>query len=176
MRSHNQNGQEKMYKVVFLFFVVANSIAWSDVIEEANIAKEKKEIIELKKELTQFYDTKEAEYQKNKKELEDLLATIESKRSETKKLHEETQQMIQDIEGKVASKTAKIYNSMKPKIAAEIFDKMIKDGKIKDVFDIIIKLNEKNVTLIFRYLSVENASDLTEMLKNYKISQNEIGE
>ena len=176
MKLHNQNGREKMYKLGFLFFIMFSSSVFCDVIEEANMAKEKKEIIELKKELTQFYDTKEAEYQKNKKELEDLLAKIESQRNETKRLHEETQQMIQDIEGKVASKTAKIYNSMKPKIAAEIFDKMIKDGKIKDVFDIIIKLNEKNVTLIFRYLSVENASDLTEMLKNYKISQNEIGE
>ncbi len=144
----------------------------ADVMEEANLAKEKKEIIELKKELNTFYNKKEEEYQKNKKELESLLAQVQQEKAETKKLHEETQQMIQDIEGKVVSKTAKIYNSMKPKNAAEIFDKMIKDGKIQDVFDIIVKLKEKNVTSILKSLDVQNASDLTEMLKNYKVDKN----
>ena len=62
---------------------------------------------------------------------------------EIQKLHDEDFAILQDIQGTVKSKTAKIYNSMKPKIAASIFDEMIKEGKIEDVFDIILKLKEK---------------------------------
>ena len=58
---------------------------------------------------------------------------------------------------------------MKPKRAALIFDKMIEDGKIEDVFDIILKLKEKKVTLLLNSLSVENAAILTQMLENYSI-------
>jgi flagellar motility protein MotE (MotC chaperone) len=47
---------------------------------------------------------------------------------------------------------------------------MIIDGKIEDVFDIILKLKEKKVTLIMKFLSVENASLITQMLQNYKIN------
>lgn len=175
MKLHNRNGQEKMIRVLLLFCLVSGFVQ-ADVMEEAKLAQEKKEILKLKKELNDFYNQKEAQYQENKKELEDLLAKVQAEKNETKKLYEQTQQMLQDMEGKVASKTAKIYNSMKPKIAAEIFDKMIKDGKIQDVFDIILKLKEKNVTSILRYLDVENASDITEMLKNYSMNKNTIGE
>ena len=71
----------------------------------------------------------------------------------------------------VNSKTAKIYNSMKPKIAASIFNEMIGDGRIEDVFDIILKLKEKNVTLLMKYLSVPNAAKLTLMLENFKVEE-----
>jgi flagellar motility protein MotE (MotC chaperone) len=56
---------------------------------------------------------------------------------------------------------------MKPKVSAEIFNKMIDDGNINEVFDIILKLKEKKVTLIMRYLSIKNASQLTLMLKEF---------
>jgi len=46
---------------------------------------------------------------------------------------------------------------------------MINDGKIEDVFDIILKLKEKNVTLLMKYLSVPNAAKLTLMLQNFKV-------
>ncbi len=79
-----------------------------------------------------------------------------------------------DIKGAVDSKTAKIYNKMKPKIAAGIFNQMINDGKIEDVFDIILKLKENNVTALMKFLSSKNASLLTQMLMDYKTdNQNE---
>ncbi len=56
---------------------------------------------------------------------------------------------------------------MKPKVSAEIFNKMIDEGNINEVFDIILKLKEKKVTLIMRYLSIKNASQLTLMLKQF---------
>ena len=42
---------------------------------------------------------------------------------------------------------------------------MISEGKIDDVFDIILKLKENNVTQILKFLSVTNASIITENWK-----------
>lgn len=138
------------------------------VMEEGALIKEKREIITLKQELNEFYDKKEKEYQENKAKVDKVLAQIKSEKQEIQKLHERNQEILKDIEGKVASKMAKIYNGMKPKIAAEILGKMIKDGKIEDVFAIILTLKEAKVTLLMKYLDTENASDLTVMLQNYK--------
>ena len=45
------------------------------------------------------------------------------------------------------------------------------EGKIDDVFDIILKLKESNVTQIMKFLSVPNASILTQMLENFNINK-----
>ncbi|MFA7022530.1 MAG: hypothetical protein WC168_07900, partial [Aliarcobacter sp.] len=60
---------------------------------------------------------------------------------------------------------------MKPKVAALVFDQMILEGKIEEVFDIIIRLKESNVSVIMRSLSVESASILTFMLENFKTNE-----
>ena len=88
-----------------------------------------------------------------------------------KELYEKNKKILNDIEGKVASKTTTIYNSMKPKIAAGIFNKMIDEGKIDDVFAIILKLKEKKVTQLMKFIGTKNAAILTEMLQNYKIEE-----
>ncbi len=123
--------------------------------------------MELKKELNNFYKEKETEYQQRKKELENILSQIEKEKKAIQKLHDENLQTLKDIKLEVESKTAKIYNSMKPKNAADIFNQMIGEGKIEDVFDIMIKLKENNVTQILKFLSVSNASMITEKLKNF---------
>jgi flagellar motility protein MotE (MotC chaperone) len=143
--------------------------SYASISSEGAYVKEKKEIIALKKELNEFYNKKEKEYQENKAKIEKLLSKIKKEKDEIKTIYERNQEILKNIEGKVASKTAKIYNGMKPKIAGEIFTKMIKDGKIDDVFDIIITLKESKVTLLMKYLDKEDAADLTTMLKNYKV-------
>ncbi|RXJ56371.1 hypothetical protein [Candidatus Marinarcus aquaticus] len=155
-----------MRRSLILFFITA-SIALSAPQDELSYIKQKDEINALKKELTQFYNTKEAEYQKQKKELEQLLATIQKEKKETTELVKRNQEILKDIKGEVASKTAKIYNKMKPKVAAAILNQMMDEGKVEDVFDIILKLKEKNVTTLMKFLSVPNAATITEKLKNY---------
>jgi predicted transcriptional regulator len=59
---------------------------------------------------------------------------------------------------------------MKPKTAASIFDEMINEGKIDDVFDIILKLKEKNVTALMKFLSVQSAMQITEKLENFNVN------
>ena len=60
---------------------------------------------------------------------------------------------------------------MKPKDAAKIFNKLIEDGEIDDVFDILLKLKEKKTTLILRFLSTEYSANITKMLQNYNITK-----
>jgi flagellar motility protein MotE (MotC chaperone) len=135
--------------------------------DELSSLKEKNEIIALKEELTVFYNKKEADYQKNKQELEQLLKKIEKEKKDVEELNKQNEIILKDIQGEVETKTAKIYDRMKPKIAATIFNQMMDEGKVEDVFDIILKLKESNVTILMKFLNVEHASLLTEKLKNY---------
>lgn len=157
--------------VIFLFFT---TFIFGAEETSSTLIKQRIEIKELKKELNSFYNQKEKEYQDRKLELEKILEQIEKEKAEIQSLHDKNLSILQDMEETVNSKTAKIYNSMKPKIAASIFNEMISDGRIEDVFDIILKLKEKNVTLLMKYLSVPNAAKLTLMFENFKV-ENEKG-
>ena len=158
--------------IVGLFLLCSWMHAEEPKVSSAALIKQKIEIKELKKELNLFYNKKEKEYQERKKELETILAKIENEKKDIQSLRDENAQILKDIEGAVENKTAKIYNKMKAKVAAEIFNQMINDGKIEDVFDIILKLKEGNVTSLMKYLSPKNASMLTQMLHDYKVKNN----
>ena len=158
-----------IYKFIILtiFFVVQiNAVETS-----SSLTRQKMEVLELKNELNNFYNEKEKEYQSQKKELENLLAQVEKEKAETKRLHDKNLALLKDIRAEVQSKTVKIYDGMKAKNAAEIFDQMINEGKIEDVFDIILRLRESNVTQILKFLTVTNASRLTQKLEKYNLDK-----
>ncbi|MCT7630861.1 hypothetical protein N5U06_08965 [Aliarcobacter butzleri] len=158
-----------IYKFIILtiFFVVQiNAVETS-----SSLTRQKMEVLELKNELNNFYNEKEKEYQTQKKELENLLAQVEKEKAETKRLHDKNLALLKDIRAEVQSKTVKIYDGMKAKNAAEIFDQMINEGKIEDVFDIILRLRESNVTQILKFLTVTNASRLTQKLEKYNLDK-----
>jgi len=157
-----------MTKIVLSFFLLC-SVVYAATGESNSLVKQRKEILDIKKELNEFYSKKEKEYQKQKLDIKKLLAQVENEKREIEELYEQNKNILNDIEGAIGTKTSKIYNSMKPKRAAEIFDRMIEDGKIEDVFDIILKLKEKKVTLLLNSLTVDNAAALTQMLENYSI-------
>lgn len=158
-----------MYRFLFIIFIYVNLVANED---NSNLTKEKLEIIDLKKDLNNFYNQKEKEYQDRKKELEEILNKIEKEKKEIQQLHDKNLAILQDIKQTVQSKTSKIYNAMKAKNAAQIFDEMINEGKIDDVFDIILKLNEKQVTSIMKFLSIPNAAMITKMLEDFVKNNN----
>ncbi len=135
----------------------------------SSLTRQKLEVLELKKELTNFYEEKESEYQENKKELEDILTQIEKEKKEIKELHDRNALLLKEIKLEIDSKTAKIYNNMKAKNAADIFNNMIADGKIDDVFAIILRIKETQATQILKFLTVENSSIITYMLEEYKL-------
>ena len=158
-----------LYRVFYIFIFIGIFLFGAEE-TSSSLTKQRIEVMELKKELNNFYNEKEKEYQQRKKELENILVQIEKERSETQKLHDKNLEILKDIKQEVESKTAKIYNSMKAKNAADIFNQMIIDGKIEEVFDIMIKLKESNITQILKFLSVTNASLITEKLENYNVN------
>lgn len=155
------------FLILTIFFVIQiNAVETS-----SSLTRQKMEVLELKNELNNFYNEKEKEYQTQKKELENLLAQVEKEKAETKRLHDKNLALLKDIRAEVQSKTVKIYDGMKAKNAAEIFDQMINEGKIEDVFDIILRLRESNVTQILKFLTVTNASRLTQKLEKYNLNK-----
>jgi len=158
-----------LFSKILLSIFLISSLNLSANETSSALIKQKIEIRELKNELSTFYNQKEEEYKLRKKEIEDILKKVQKEKDEIKELHDKNLAILKDIKQLVQSKTTKIYNSMKPKVAAAIFNEMINEGKIEDVFDIILKLKEKKVTLLMKSLSVTNAASLTLMLENYNI-------
>jgi flagellar motility protein MotE (MotC chaperone) len=154
-----------------LFLILFSYILNAQEETSSALMKQKIEVKELKQELNNFYNEKEKEYQDRKKELDLILSQIQKEKDEIQRLHDKNLAILQDIQQTVQSKTSKIYNAMKPKIAADIFNEMINEGKIEDVFDIILKLKEKNVTLLLKFLSIPNAALITEKLENYNVEK-----
>lgn len=125
------------------------------------------EVLELKNELNNFYNEKEKEYQRQKKEIEDILTKIEQEKAEIKRLYEKNDEILKEIRSEVVKKSIRVFELMKAKVAAEIFDQMILEGKIDDVFDIIVRLKEANVSNIMKTMSLENSSRLIQKLERY---------
>jgi flagellar motility protein MotE (MotC chaperone) len=167
-----------MKKLVFIFLILCfnsniqadNNTTKSSIIvnNENDYIKQKEELISLKEELDNFYLTKEQEFIKHKIELEAIKQSIEIEKKEISSLKKQNEQILKEIQNKVAGKTTKVFNKMKPKIAGKIFNKMMTEGKEKVVFDIMIKIKEKQVTDIMKYLDIEYASILTNKLETYK--------
>jgi flagellar motility protein MotE (MotC chaperone) len=150
---------------IFVIFLGISLFALEDT--SSSLTKQRIEVMELKKQLNNFYNEKESEYQQRKKELESIISQIEKEKNKIQKLRDENLEILNSIKQEVENKTTKIYNAMKPKNAADIFNQMIAEGKIDDVFDIMIKLKENNVTQIMKFLSLSNASLLTEKFKRF---------
>ena len=164
-----------LIRLLFIISLIFGFVNAQEGQSSAALIKQKIEIKELKKELNIFYNKKEKEYQKRKKELEQILSKIEKEKQDIQSLKEKNEQTLLDIKGAIDSKTAKIYNKMKPKIAAGIFNQMINEGKIEDVFAIILKLKENKVTSLMKYLSPKNASMITQMLHDFKVNNQKEG-
>ena len=151
-----------------ILIVIFFSLSLNAAIEtSSSLTKQKMEVLELKNELNNFYNEKEKEYQRQKKELEDILTKIEQEEAEIKRLYEKNDEILKEIRSEVVKKSIRVFELMKAKVAAEIFDQMILEGKIDDVFDIIVRLKEANVSNIMKTMSLENSSRLIQKLERY---------
>jgi flagellar motility protein MotE (MotC chaperone) len=151
-----------------ILIVIVFSLSLNAAVEtSSSLTKQKMEVLELKNELNNFYNEKEKEYQRQKKELEDILTKIEQEKAEIKRLYEKNDEILKEIRSEVVKKSIRVFELMKAKVAAEIFDQMILEGKIDDVFDIIVRLKEANVSNIMKTMSLENSSRLIQKLERY---------
>lgn len=151
-----------------VLIVIVFSLSLNAAVEtSSSLTKQKMEVLELKNELNNFYNEKEKEYQRQKKELEDILTKIEQEKAEIKRLYEKNDEILKEIRSEIVKKSIRVFELMKAKVAAEIFDQMILEGKIDDVFDIIVRLKEANVSNIMKTMSLENSSRLIQKLERY---------
>ncbi|MCD8541240.1 MAG: hypothetical protein LRY22_00765 [Aliarcobacter cryaerophilus] len=151
-----------------VLIVIVFSLSLNAAVEtSSSLTKQKMEVLELKNELNNFYNEKEKEYQRQKKELEDILTKIEQEKAEIKRLYEKNDEILKEIRSEVVKKSIRVFELMKAKVASDIFDQMILEGKIEDVFDIIVRLKEANVSNIMKTMSVENSSRLVQKLERY---------
>ena len=151
-----------------VLIVIVFSLSLNAAVETiSSLTKQNMEVLELKNELNNFYNEKEKEYQRQKKELEDILTKIEQEKAEIKRLYEKNDEILKEIRSEVVKKSIRVFELMKAKVAAEIFDQMILEGKIDDVFDIIVRLKEANVSNIMKTMSLENSSRLIQKLERY---------
>ena len=151
-----------------VLIVIVFSLSLNAAVEtSSSLTKQKMEVLELKNELNNFYNEKEKEYQRQKKELEEILTKTEQEKAEIKRLYEKNDETLKEIRSEVVKKSIRVFELMKAKVAAEIFDQMILEGKIDDVFDIIVRLKEANVSNIMKTMSLENSSRLIQKLERY---------
>lgn len=156
-----------LLKIVFMacFF---QSFSYAIVMEEGNLFKEKQELMEVKDELNEFYELKELEYQKQKTELEAIHKKIKTDEENIIKVRDENQKILDEINRVITSKAMKMYDKMKLGVAVNIFNQMIKEGKIDEVFDILIRMKEKRVMKVLKKFDTKTSTIIMEKMRILK--------
>jgi flagellar motility protein MotE (MotC chaperone) len=137
-------------------------------VQPGNLYKEKQELIAIKDELNEFYEQKELEYQKNKVALENIQKSIKDAEKNIKQLQEENQKTLDEINRVITSKAMTMYDKMKLGVVINIFNEMINNGKIDEVFDIMIRMNEKRVMKILKKLDTQTSTLIMKKMRIIK--------
>lgn len=153
--------------ILFSFLLFGNHLLAINI-QQGDIYKEKQELMALKDELNDFYEKKELEYQKNKAILESIQRDIKASEENIKKIQEENQKTLDEINRVITSKAMDMYDKMKLGVVVNIFNEMIDNGKIDEVFDIMIRMNEKRVMSILKKLDTETSTLLMDKMRILK--------
>lgn len=154
-------------KLIILFTILINS-SHAIVMQEGNLYREKQELMAVKNELNEFYEAKELEYQKQKAQLESIHNKIKEDEENIIKLRDENKKILDEINRVITTKAMKMYDKMKLGVVVNIFNEMIKDGQIDEVFDIMIRLKEKRVMKILKKLDTETSTILMKKMRVLK--------
>jgi len=164
----------KQIVIIIFFLLVSFSSVFAVVMQEGEFVKEKQEMLNLKKELDEFYKVKEKEYKKHKSELNSIQANIQKQLDEIKLVKQQNQKILDEIKKTIVSKAIKLYGKMKLKVVKKILQKKIDDGEINDVFDIMIRLKDKRVMKLLKMFDVDTSTQLMDMISKYKNKQKEV--
>jgi flagellar motility protein MotE (MotC chaperone) len=154
-------------KIILILFICIN-ISYSATTKESTLYKEKQELMAVKDELNEFYEIKELEYQKNKAELEKIQETIKKDEQSIQDTKKKNQEILDEINRVITSKAMQMYDKMKLGVVVDIFNEMIDNGKIDEVFDIMIRMKEKRVMKILKKLDTKTSTILMEKLRIIK--------
>ena len=139
--------------------------------QEGRLYKEKQELIAVKNELNEFYEIKEIEYQKNKAELEALEKDIKNAEASILKTQQKNQEILDEINRVITSKAMLMYDKMKLGVVINVFNEMIANGEIDEVFDIMTRMKEKRVMKIMKKFDTQTS---TLLMKKMRINKEEI--
>ena len=158
-----------MYPNLSIDFV---SFSNAVLMEEGNLYKQKQELIEIRDELNEFYELKELKYQKEKSELEATLAEIKKEELVIKKLHDETKVILGEMRREIVTKSMMMYDKMKLGVVVNIFNEMIKDNELDEVFDILLRLKDKRVIQILKKLETKISTIIMKKMRVHKDREN----
>ena len=144
------------------------SYTFAIVMPEGNLYKEKMELIKVKDELNEFYETKELEYLKKKQKLEKEYAKLQKELKKYEKIKQQSQNKLDRINREEVTKTIKLYDKMKLKVAVNIFERMIKQGQLDEVFDILIRLKTKRVMKILKKFDTKTSTKIMKKMRIIK--------
>lgn len=154
--------------LLFFIFILSQNYVNAVVMEEGNLFREKQELMEVKDELNEFYELKELEYQKQKAELESIHKKIKQDEENIIKVRDENQKILDEINRVITSKAMTMYDKMKIKVVVNVFNQMISEGKIDEVFDILIRLKDKRVMNILKKLDTKTTTIIMEKMRILK--------
>ena len=155
-------------KKAILLLAVVSSCSYGIVMPEGNLYKEKMELLKVKDELNEFYEQKELEYLQKKEKLEKEYAKINKQLEKYENIKQKNQKKLDRINRSEVTKTIKLYDKMKLKVAVNIFEQMIKDNRIDEVFDILIRLKTKRVMKILKKFDTKTSTKMMEKMRIIK--------
>lgn len=154
-------------KIILCTFLLV-PVTYAATTQEGALYKEKQELIAVKDELNEFYEIKELEYQKNKAVLEELQKEIEKSEQSILATQKANQEILDEINRVITSKAMQMYDKMKLSVAVDLFNEMIDNGEIDEVFDIIIRMEEKRVIKILKKFDTQTSTILMKKMRILK--------
>jgi len=151
-------------KILLCTFLLLN-LAHAVSVKESSLYKEKQELMAVKDELNEFYEIKELEYQKNKSELEKLQKDIKNAENIIIETKESNQKILDEINRVITSKAMLMYDKMKLGIVINVFNEMIGNGEIDEVFDIMMRMKEKRVMKILKKFDTKTSTILMKKMR-----------
>jgi flagellar motility protein MotE (MotC chaperone) len=164
-----------LFKISIFLFIISTFLN-AAIMEEGSLFKEKQELMEIKDELNEFYEAKELDYQRSKAELESIQKEIKIEELSIRTLRDENQKILDEIKRVISTKSMTMYDKMKLGVVVNIFNEMIKNGEINEVFDIMIRLKEKRVIKILKKFDTKTSAILMKKMRIKKEEENKTKE
>jgi len=154
-----------MFAKIILSLLIFINTSYAVTTNGSSLYKEKQELLAIKDELNEFYEIKELEYQKNKAELEKIQEIIKKDEESIQATKKANQEILDEINRVITSKAMVMYDKMKVGSVINIFNEMIENGEIDEVFDIMIRMKEKRVMVILKKLDTKTSTLLMQKLR-----------
>lgn len=157
-----------MFGKILLGLIFIANLSYGVTTKEGALYKEQQELMIIKDELNEFYEIKELEYQKNKAELLSLQKSVKKDEQSIIDTKKANQEVLDEINRVITSKAMLMYDKMKLKIVINVFNEMIENGELDEVFDIMLRMKEKRVMKILKKLDTKTSTLIMKKMRIIK--------